>query len=231
MAARKTKKFYSKNLSWYVVVVVFSIIILVGGVGAILVRDWRIKSLANELFGTSRYEQDLINSVKREYLASKEDEAQFRSYKPHNQCSKYGYSDKSQYLNVYKVRSGDTLLSIAANELGDVSAVNQISLLNKDRYPQLSLVHPFIEVGWQLYLPPDYINEFFGGLWEMNAELAGISEETGKWYFYFGPESFGNILPTKDTLYPNGDDLSSGDCIKYIYDTGAPAKIFKIASQ
>src|SRR3989338_7490756 len=57
-------------------------------------------------------------------------------------CKKYGYSDPEDFLKKYTTKSGDTLLSIAKNQLGHQLRVNEIVELNISRYLNLSVDSP-----------------------------------------------------------------------------------------
>ena len=62
------------------------------------------------------------------------------------------------YLYTYKVKQGDTLLSIASKELGDSSRMHEIAIYNRNEYPSLytwdDVANKFaIKAGWVLKLP------------------------------------------------------------------------------
>ena len=67
-------------------------------------------------------------------------------------CTRYGKAPKDEYLESYVVKQGDTLLSIARNQLSDSSKVYQLINLNNDNYPELSIKNSYIEPGWELYI-------------------------------------------------------------------------------
>lgn len=58
-----------------------------------------------------------------------------------------------EILTYYTVAPGDSLTSIAVTQLNDSNRVAELKQINKDRYPSLKSDN-FIEVGWQLLLPP-----------------------------------------------------------------------------
>lgn len=58
----------------------------------------------------------------------------------------------------YIVQPHDTLLSISKQQLGSTDQLPTLLLLNEEKYPQISIDQPFIEVGWELYLPNQSID-------------------------------------------------------------------------
>ena len=121
------------------------------------------------VFGAVAYFQlrSKINIIPR--LPSKNsNESNLAVEKEKVRCSFYGSLDQDFYLTKYTVRKGDTLLSIAKNELGDSSRVDELIGLNKTWYPNLSIQNPFIKAGWELRIPPKFFPKSSGILegWE-----------------------------------------------------------------
>ena len=146
---------------------------------------------------------------------------------PANQCSKYGSVDKSFYLDTYTVRKGDALFSILKNQSENPSRIYEFIELNKDRFRHLSLENPFIEVGWELYLPPKFIQETNGNL---AAYYAGVVEETdnywnintwGKDYSLESPRY--TVIKIDKTKYLGGNAFHSGDCIVMVVQNASTA--------
>jgi len=61
-------------------------------------------------------------------------------------CSIYGFLPKKQYLPVYIVKKGDSLLSIVRTQIGDQNRLQEFITLNSDIFPNLKN-NPFLEVG------------------------------------------------------------------------------------
>jgi hypothetical protein len=125
-------------------------------------------------------------------------------------CNEYGKSAKQDFLIPYKVKNGDTLLSIARDQLNDVSRVNQIIILNNDDHPSLSLERPFLEQGWFIYLPPPGITDFKDTLGQYKGEitLKPTPGERITWNMEM-PTGLVPFVP-KATDY---DKYEKGDCI------------------
>lgn len=162
-----------------------------------------------------------IKEIQREIL-------NLSSGRLHNQCLKYDLSPKKDFLKSYTIKSGDTLLSISKNELNDISRVNDIIILNIDRYPSLSLENPFLEQGWILYLPPDYITGFKNDLFERSGEVTQVTS-TGA-IVVRSPRGSAGIYPDKKTLYLNGFDFKVGDCVTYVSEVRSN-KVYIISKQ
>jgi hypothetical protein len=137
-------------------------------------------------------------------------------YKLRKNCPKYGFSPEEDFLRAYRVKQGDTLLSIARSQLDDSSRYNEILILNSWRFPHLCLEYPFLEVGWTLYLPPMSIRGLEGRLSKINGELAEI-DENGRWRI-IQPGGMGYFLPTDRTRMPDGVQFKVGDCVSVLYE-------------
>lgn len=150
-----------------------------------------------------------------------------------SQCL-YGYLHEDEFLVKYTAQRGDTLLSIAKNELGDISRVHQLINLNTNWYPHLSLENPFIEVGWELRLPPTYIKSSVRELWGINQwTIQGkIVKETEEFFHIKqvvdGPGGY-ILEKTRDTVYLGQDSFAEGDCVIAIFHL--PAKLLVISPQ
>lgn len=139
-------------------------------------------------------------------------------YKLKKNCPKYGFSSPEEFLRAYRVRPGDTLLSIAHGQLDDSSRYNEIIVLNSSRLPHLSFEDPYLEVGWTLYLPPISIRNFEEPLAKINGEISEI-DENGRWRIDH-PGGMGYFLPTERTELPQGVRFKVGDCVSIIYQSG-----------
>lgn len=133
-----------------------------------------------------------------------------------SQCKyKDSYSAGNQgFLDTHIVVKGDTLLSIAKNILGDVSRADELARLNHDKYPNLSTLNPFLEVGWVLNLPPEGVGRT-NGL---------ILIETGR--LSIGDNGWGTGYPQKSQRYKLKDlddvmlkqDIKEGECVVITYE-------------
>jgi len=68
-------------------------------------------------------------------------------------CPSYGSQKAEGETFIYTIKEGDSLLSIAGNQLGDSSRVSEAISLNKDGYPGLIDEPRLLQAGWKLELP------------------------------------------------------------------------------
>jgi hypothetical protein len=144
-----------------------------------------------------------------------------------NKCPKYGIDkNKSNLYDSYTVKKGDTLLSVAENQLHDVSRAGDIASINQDAYPGLSIKNPFIEVGYKLYLPPSFLKKvtFYGDkpnlLYSGNGEITEILQN-GMWRINLDNLNLNSLVRiTSDTLFieKQKSEYRVGDCITAITD-------------
>lgn len=128
-------------------------------------------------------------------------------------CPRYGGAKKEEFLESYVVQKGDTLLTIAENQLGSSSRVYALVSANNDRYPELSVKNSFVEVGWKFYLPIKNVPPTFDAY--SSIRIYGEVVEVGNNYAFLAyPESnlplridFNNqiLLPDKK--------IEKGDCL------------------
>jgi hypothetical protein len=151
------------------------------------------------------------------YFGAKKENVKPTSSVPSEIECKYkdSYSAGSDgFLDTHVVVKGDTLLSIAKNILGDVSRADELARLNHDKYPNLSTLNPFLEVGWVLNLPPEGV-ERTNGL---------ILIETGR--LSIGDKGWGTGYPQKSQRYKLKDlnevmlkqDIKEGECVVITYE-------------
>lgn len=148
-----------------------------------------------------------------------------------NKCSKYGIDkNKNNLYDSYTVKKGDTLLSVAENQLHDVSRAGDIASINQDAYPGLSIKNPFIEVGYRLYLPPAFLKKitFYGDkpnlLYSENGEITEILQD-GMWRINLDNLNLNFLVKMNtDTLFigKQKSEYKVGDCITAI---GEPESI------
>lgn len=144
-----------------------------------------------------------------------------------SKCTKSNFSSKEEFLTKYTVKQGDTLLSISKSQLKNVSRVNEIIELNKDRYPNLSINTPFLEQGWILFLPPSFTTSTNGKLYEINGEITEVRSD-GTWAI-IGQYST-EKRPDKDTKFPEKKDFKVGDCVKVMFE-GDTQRVLSVSPQ
>src|SRR5258708_8778115 len=96
-------------------------------------------------------------------------------------CTKQGLQPKDDYLPTYTVKSGDSLLFIAKSQLKDISRVNELIILNKDRYPQLSVNPSLLQQGWKLNLPPQNVGITNGHIYVISGNIELYPDDRKLW--------------------------------------------------
>lgn len=139
-------------------------------------------------------------------------------------CKQYGYLDKDFYLTKYTVQKRDSISAVAEKILGDSTRTDEIINLNKTWYPHLSLQNPFIEVGWELRLPPKFISKstgilvgIAGEIIELNDKQISIDLNFNK--IGFDPGSGYIVNKSKDIKYLGKDEFKAGDCVNLIEES------------
>lgn len=112
-----------------------------------------------------------------------------------SKCKRYGVLPKTELLTSYTVKPGDSLLSIAKNELGDTSRAGELAEINQESYPGLSLRYPFLEVGWKLGLPPKDLRIIGGELKTAAGEIITTGSTWGVYWPNSGVGSFNSNFP------------------------------------
>lgn len=85
---------------------------------------------------------------------------QDQNKRPTKQCKVFDENQIKDFIYVkYTVKKGDTVLSVAQDQLGSSSRVADIIYVNMNDYPGLSIQSPYIEPGWILYLPRPFIKK------------------------------------------------------------------------
>lgn len=144
---------------------------------------------------------------------------------PFSACAKQGLQPKSDYLQLYIVKPGDTLLSIAKTQLHDVSRVDELITLNKDRYPDLSLSHSFLEKDWGLFLPP--LNQITNGYIFMLSGNIQIYPDNPTLWGVKTDQMSGGVFNVKDIP----TNLHEGSCVNVLYQGGSEMKLFSVTPQ
>lgn len=131
-------------------------------------------------------------------------------------------NNPTDFLEAYVVKSGDTLLTVASNKLGNVSRVGELISLNKNTYPGLSVEKPFIEVGWKLYLPPNSSASTSGRLNQVSGWISNIRQTNPYYIFEVSSNNakthYAAVTLSAQTKLPDGYVPNIGDCVKVIED-------------
>lgn len=132
-------------------------------------------------------------------------------------CKKYGGMSVDDYYNVYTVKTGDTLLSIAREQLGSTDKVGDLIVQNKDRFPSLSVDNPFLEVGWKLLILKPQYSSYHDKLYKGAGLVLKSTTDTlvvnwtkelaGQGYFY----------PGSGTQMIGKQSFQRGDCVIVTY--------------
>lgn len=136
----------------------------------------------------------------------------------------YGLLDRDFFLQSYTAQKGDTLMLIARKELGDSSRTAELININRVWYPHLSIKNPFIEVGWNLRLPPKIIGHSSGFLVGWGGRLRSLTD-TNISVDMIGHPVGGFSGPWMNRLspgvkFPGSGAPKVGDCVYLIEDTG-----------
>lgn len=139
-------------------------------------------------------------------------------------CGYYGILDQDFYLNKYVVQKGDTLLTIAQNQLNDSSRVDELIELNKQLYPTLSIRNPYIEVGWGLKIPPQYFSKSSGMLEGVGGQITEQNDKSIT--INLKKDSIVKQISylTPSTKYLSVSSFKMGDCIYIVKDNSARAE-------
>lgn len=134
-------------------------------------------------------------------------------------CEKTGASEKKEYLKSYILKEGDTINSIAKNELGDTTRNTEILTLN-DNISKMT-------VGSILYLPPDNIKSSSGHIAQVSGRIIKMDE--GSWQLSYGgvEKGPGLWMPGfwfKDLAHKNNYHI--GDCVTVLFDNGV--KVYSV---
>ena len=134
-------------------------------------------------------------------------------------CEKTGASEKKDYLKSYILKEGDTINSIAKNELGDTTRNTEILTLN-DNISKMT-------VGSILYLPPDDIKSSSDHIAQVSGRITKLDE--GSWQLSYGGGEKGPGLWMPGFWFkdlPDKDSYKIGDCVTVLFDNGV--KVYKV---
>jgi len=132
-------------------------------------------------------------------------------------CPSYGSQKAKGETFVYTVKEGDSLLSIASNQLGDSSRANEIISLNKDDYPGLIDQPRLLQAGWELELPlrnlgivQHELKTLSGMVASYDGKRIGVSfNQKGTQYGEYSIQESTEIV---------GEEIGFGDCIHILVD-------------
>jgi len=150
-------------------------------------------------------------------------------------CPRFGYQGKDEFLEKYTVQSGDSLLKIAKYQLNDVSKVEEIIALNKDRYPDISTKNSFLEKGWVLLLPPKDLAfnssdiPFLQNLGRTYGALVSAGSNNDYWKIQQDSKgTLSTMKPNSRTKFIGKTNFQEGDCVIII---GIGTEILSIQPQ
>ena len=143
-----------------------------------------------------------------------------------DKCEFYGFLDKDFFLTKYTVQKGDNISSVAQKELGDATRTEELIQLTKPWYPHLTDQTPFIEVGWQLRVPPKMLTKSSGALVGIGGEIIEKTDSTisiNLAYNQAGIDDgyFSHVNTTTKNI--GKSSFNVGDCIYAVEDTGINA--------
>ncbi len=135
-------------------------------------------------------------------------------------CTKQGLQPKDDYLPTYIVKPGDSLLFIAKSQLQDSSRVNELIILNKDRYPQLSLNPSLLEQGWKLYLPPQNVGITNGHIYVISGNIELYPDDRKLWGVRWNSGGGGTFSIDDLNKHQGKNQFKKGGCVTVIYQVG-----------
>jgi hypothetical protein len=137
-------------------------------------------------------------------------------------CKYHDTPPKDTYLETYVVQPGDTLLSIAQNRLHDSSRVDELIILNHDKYPYLTRNNTFIEAGWKLLFPPAVFKQTSGNIGMIRGAIMSI-EQSDHWFITTDTSQreplYGDFYVGQATFAGKGKSYYKvGDCVSILFD-------------
>lgn len=146
-----------------------------------------------------------------------------------NPSCQYGEVPASEYFQTYTVERGDTLLSIAKNNLGDVSRAHEIAVLNRKLYPQLSQ-DSFLEVGYHLLLPDSSLPISSGNIFIFHRVICSIDGNTIA--TSEDCTNYGEQTLDATTVFEGKtkEQFKAGDCVTIVTDSYQSA-LLKLSTQ
>ena len=172
------------------------------------------QSLLSGQQGSLQLVNMVVPQVEEETGTVKYEQPEVQEKTPAPTCDKYARSGYEGYLPTYTVQSGDSLLSIAKQELS-AARVQEIVELNKERYPSLEERSPFLEAGWILYLPPEQAVSTNG---KLIVTHGNISKSEVGWGINAPNQGTGPFdLSYLDRFFGDRNNITEGECITVIY--------------
>lgn len=138
-------------------------------------------------------------------------------------CSRFGEIPRDEFADIYIVKPGDSLLSIARNQLGDFSRANEIINMN-DSDPVNPNISKWksLSSGTKIYLPPKNVSKSSGMIFAWKGQVKFY--KNNRLVLKFSPTEGGSpeigftIDVTKDTKFLGDQTLHVGDCVFVIVD-------------
>lgn len=142
-------------------------------------------------------------------------------------CQLNDLQPREDFMPTYIVKRGDTLISVARDQLGSPDRAEELARLNQlEQHPELSLTTPFLEVGWKLLLPPKEIKKSSGQISVVSGEFIRQGNEMPN-VFWFRTRQI-NSVTGDEPIYTNpstvfkAGGLEIGKCYNIVYDTNSP---------
>lgn len=121
-----------------------------------------ILSFALGFYFGIQYEKQILSNANHNLVnqSLKSIPVQGQNKEPIKQCKVFDENQITDFIYVkYTVKKGDTMLSVAQDQLGSSSRIADIIYVNMNNYPGLSIQNPYIEPGWIFYLPRPFIKK------------------------------------------------------------------------
>lgn len=158
-----------------------------------------------------------------------------------NQCKVFSESQANELTYAkYVVMPGDTILSIAENQLGGSSRSADIVYANMNNYPGLSMQQPEIQPGWVLDLPRPFIKKIIisdqqYASYQLPTVLSRQITSTGagtNWILTSGQGETDDITVPLDVPFygKQRPQYKVGDCVTVV-EAGSGGDIYAVFSQ
>lgn len=143
-----------------------------------------------------------------------------------NICVKNGTNSVEYLLVPYEVKKNDTLLTIATKELKDPSRVQELAVMNGEKYPSLFSTpgvadySKVLVAGWVFNLPPAWITDSSGQLDEVDGMILQIRPDDGWYEITSNTNGSGHFATIKvsQSMSTAAGGLKAGDCISAVRD-------------
>lgn len=150
-------------------------------------------------------------------------------------CKIYTYEDRGySFFPIYTVKTGDSLLSVARDQLGSVARIGDLIEMNKTKYPSVLNQSSFLEVGWRLLLPPKEVSEVpVGGIRVTQGILLTDAEADTLRINVSGSRSPSiiNFYPNRSVKTVIQQGVQKGSCINIVSGYMNTKPVFSITLQ